>query len=260
MDTLQERNIDKHISVVIASCLINQGKFSCLINSINSIRTFSQNSEIIIGFDKTGPNDLQLKELSVYDNLSHFTHNRGLGYTFNHGNKLAKNDIILQTEDDWIIRNRYLTTPNEFKTLLFKATQVLNKHDNSCVRLDGGMFDEIGGSNGYPLGWNKHRLTETCKYYSYVLPTRTQMEENIWLHYAFCNHPHLKLKKITVNNPYPENVSPAIVENDYSVNWILNKYNVFYVPINEESIKIRGCTNADKNIFCHIGYEYSYRK
>lgn len=260
MSFLQEINVDKHITIIVSSCLSNQGKFSCLINSINNIRTFLQNSEIIIGFDKIGPNDLQMKELNAYYNLSYFTHNNGLGYTFNHGNRLAKNDIILQTEDDWVIQNRYLTTSNEFKTLLFKATQVLNKHNNSCVRLDGGMFDEIGGSSGYPLGWNEHTLTETCKYYSYILPSRKQMEENIWLHYAFSNHPHLKFKKITINNPYPENVSPAIVENDYSVKWILNKYDIFYVPINEESIKICGWTNPDKNIFIHIGDKYSYRK
>ena len=256
---INSSNIDENITVIIGSCLINCGKFDCLLASINNIRTFLPNSEIVIGFDKVGPNDLQMKDIDQYKQLSYFTHNKGLGHTFNHGNQTAKKNIILQTEDDWIIKNKYLSSASDFKKMIFNAFQVINKHNNSCVRLDGGMFDEIGGTDGYPLGWNKHILTENCNYYSYVLPSGKQMDDDFWLHYAFCNHPHLKLKKITINNPYPEQVSPAIVENNYAVEWILNKFDIFYVPINEESIKICGCTNPDKNIFIHIGNDYSYR-
>ncbi len=257
-NTVNSDNIDENITVVIASCLIHPEKFNCLLESIESIRVFLPKSEIIVGFDNTGPNDTHTNALNKYDKLFYFTHKRGLGHTFNYGNQIATNNIILQTEDDWIIQNKYMKVEEDFKTLIFQAFQVLMKDNKSCVRLDGGMFDEVGGSESYQLGWDGHVLNDK-HYYSFVLPSKKQMEENVWLHYAFCNHPHLKLKTTTTENPYPEYVSPGELENSYSVEWISKKFNIYYVPINEESIKIHGITNPDKNIFKHIGWKFSYR-
>lgn len=251
-------NIDNNVSVVIGSCLINQKKFDCLSKVLENLRYFLPNVEIIIGFDNVGPNDSQKEILDKYTNLIHFTHKKGLGFTFNEGARLSRNDIILQTEDDWIIKNKYLNTQEDVKKLVFNSCFVLTKYPNSCVRLDGGMFDEIGGSNGYPLGWKTHNET-SFNYYEFNLPSKEQMDSNPWLHYAFTNHPHLKFKKSTLDYPYPENVNPAILENEYSVSWILRLNPIYYVSINEESVKVCGPINPDKNIFKHIGYEFSYR-
>jgi hypothetical protein len=258
MDEFNIYNLDKYISIVISSCLINQGKFNCLTKVLKNFNYFLPNSNIIIGFDKVGPDDFQEKELSNFTNVSYFTHSKGLGFSFNEGAKLCKQNIILQTEDDWIIDNKYLTTKEDFMTLLLKCCQVLFKYNSSCVKLDGGMFDEIGGSNGYPLGWIRHCYNDII-YYEYNLPTKEEMKKNWWLHYAFSNHPHLKLKESVIEFPYPEEVDPGTLENDYFTDWISTLKPIFYVPINEESIKICGITNPDKNIFKHIGYEFSYR-
>lgn len=247
-----------NISIIIASCLINQGKFNCLIEVINNIKKFIKNNEIIIGFDKVGPNKKQIDILNKY-NVIYFIHNKGLGYTFNNGSNIASNNIVLQIEDDWIINNKYIKTFNDFDILLNKCIQILYKYKECCIRLDGGMFDEIGGNNSYPLGWKKHYYNN-FNYYEYNLPTKKEMDNNFWLHYAFSNHPHLKFKNITIKNPYPENVNPGDLENNYSIEWILKKFKIFYVPINEDSIKIHGWTNPDKNIFKHIGDKFSYRK
>jgi len=259
MDKITLNNVDCNISIIISSCLINQGKFSCVIDVLKNLKYFLPNSEIIIGFDKVGPDDFQKIELDNFTNVLYFTHSKGLGFSFNQGAKLSKQHIILQTEDDWIIDNKYLKTKEDFMKLLFNCCQVLFKYNSSCVKLDGGMFDEIGGSNGYPLGWIKNQYEDKFYYYEYNLPTKEEMDKNWWLHYAFSNHPHLKLKNSVIENPYPEDLDPGTLENNYSTNWILRLNPIFYVPINEESIKICGITNADKNIFKHIGYEYSYR-
>jgi hypothetical protein len=254
---INKSNIDKHITTVISSCLLIQEKFDCLIKVIDNINLFLPDTEIIVGFDKIGPNEKQIETLKKNRNLFFFVHQNGLGHSFNYAHQIAKNEIILQIEDDWIIDNKYLETSEDVKKLFFNSYLVLDKHKNCCVRLDGGMFDEIGGSDGYHLGWKRHEENDFT-YCSYNLPSKKQMNENHWLHYAFCNHPHLKFKEITLKMPYPEDINPAVLENDYSVKWILENYNIYYVLINEESIK-RGMYNSDKNIFKHIGYEFSYR-
>jgi len=165
-------NIDEYVSIIISSCLINQGKFDCLQKVISNLQFFLPKSEIIIGFDKVGPNNQQKELLDSYSNVQHFTHTKGLGFSFNEGNRISKNNIIIQTEDDWIIDNKYLTTENDFKILIFNCFLVLNYDNLSCIRLDGGMFDEIGGSNGYPLGWTKHNYKNKFNYYRYNLPTK----------------------------------------------------------------------------------------
>jgi hypothetical protein len=258
---MNKDNINDNVSVVISSCLVNSGKFNCLHNVIDNLRYFLPDIEIIIGFDKVGPNNDQKEILNSYTNLVYFTHAKGLGFSFNEGSRLSKHKIVLQIEDDWIISNRYLENSNDVKILLFNCYLVLNKYKNThaCVRLDGGMFDEIGGSDGYPLGSVKHQYNNKFIYYEYNLPTEQQMNDNWWLHYAFSNHPHLKFKNTTLSNPYPEDIDPGSLENTYSVEWILKNYPIFYIPINEESIKVCGITNPDKNIFKHIGYEFSYR-
>ena len=262
LDKLHDKSLNCYIdiSIVISSCLINQGKFDCLHRVIENLKYFLPNSDIVIGFDKVGPNELQKEVLNNYNNTSYFIHSKGLGYSFNQGNKLCKHDIILQTEDDWIIDNKYLITENDVKTLLFNCCLVLNKYKKSCVRLDGGMFDEIGGSDGYPLGWIKHKYENKFFYYEYNLPNEEQIYSNFWLKYAFSNHPHLKFKNMTLENPYPEDIDPGQTENNYAIEWILNSNPIFYVPINEISIQVAGWTNPDKNIFKHIGSHVSYRK
>lgn len=260
-DLITKDNIDSNISVVISSCLLIDGKFTCLLKVLDNITYFLPASEIIIGFDKKGPNEYQENILEKYNKLFYFTHNKGLGHTFNYGNQIANYEIILQIEDDWIIDNKYINESGEFTNLLYRGFLILNKYKTCCVRLDGGMFDEIGGSNGYPLGWKTYKYNDEFHYYEFNLPTERQMELNFWLHYAFCNHPHLKFKTITLSHNYPENVNPSILENSYSVKWILNEYNIFYVPINLESLKDGyGVNNPDKNIFKHIGEGYSYRR
>ena len=246
---LDFNNIDHNISIVISSCLLNQGKFNCLIEVINNLKYFLPNSEIIIGFDNIGPNDFQQKLLNEYTNIIYFIHTKGLGFSYNEGIRLSKQNIILQIEDDWIIDNKYLKTEKDVKILLLKCCKILSMNEISCVKLDGGMFDEIGGSDGYPLGWVRHQYKDEFIYYEYNLPTKEEMKNNWWLHYAFSNHPHLKLKNCVIKYPYPENIDPGTLENEYSTNWILLLNPIYYVPINEESIRICGITNPDKNIY-----------
>lgn len=251
--------MNKHISVIISSCLVNYNKIKCLFEVLRNINFYLPNSEIIIGFDKKGPNEQDIETINKFKNIYYFEHDKGLGYSFNKGNEIAKNEYILQTEDDWIIQNPLLKTYEDFKNLLSKCIKILEIDESSCVRLDGGMFDEIGGSMGYPLGYQKLNFNNDFFYYKYNLPTDEQMKENNWLKYAFCNHPHLKKREITIKLPYPENVDPGFLENNYSINWIEKLNNIYYVAVNEEIIFPLGIYNGKRNIFRHIGSDFSYR-
>jgi hypothetical protein len=251
-NTINSENIDSNISIIIASCMKIKGKKGCLFEVIKNLKCYLPNSEIIIGFDQEGLNIQDFTELPDTSNITFFNHNRGLGHSWNYGTQIAKNNIILQTEDDWIIHNLNIDKPDKLKDHLFQSLKILLKDINSCVRLDGGMFDEIGGNSEYPLGY-KEEILNGFKYYKYNLPNLKELEDNYWLKFAFCNHPHLKFKETTIKFPYIEKINPGELENNYSFNWVKQGLNIYYIKINENK------NNLDKNIFKHIGYEFSYR-
>ena len=252
-------NIDQNISVVISSCMVDINRKYCLFRTVKNILFYLPNSEIIICFDKKGLNIDEFIENKI-TNIKLINHDRGLGHSFNYGSQVSKNNIILQIEDDWIIQNKNILNKTDFKNLLFKCLLVLKEDKQSCVRLDGAMFDEIGGSNSYQNGYTA-LTNDKFNYYKYNLPTKQQMDNNFWLHYAFCNHPHLKLKENVIKNPYPELCNPGELENKYSTEWILKRNNVYFVPINDECIYPLGTMGSgNRNIFKHIGNDTSYRK
>lgn len=109
---------------------------------------------------------------------------------------------------------------------------------------------------GYPLGWKWHIHEKGFNYCEYNLPSKEDIQKTPWLCYAFCNHPHLKIKSVTNDFPYPENIEPYKVETQYSTEWVLKQKNVYHVPVFEELI---GLQDSYKSIFKHIGGKFSYR-
>ena len=234
-------NDGKNLSIIIASYLRFEERLDILKRTIKNLRKYFPLSEIIVLFDKLGIENVEGADICI-------THDNGLGYSWNYGVDIAKNNYILQTEDDWIFRD--LITKNITNDLLNKSFKLLNNDKVECVRMDGAMFSKIGGSMGYPLGHQK-KIYENLEYYIYNIPTEDDVKRNGWLKYYFCNHPHLKLKSKIKNFKYIENERPNKVETDACLKWRTNKYNCAYISLFE---------NKDKSYFKHIGGKFSYSK
>ena len=231
----------KNISIIIASYLRFSERLEILKRTIQNLRKYFPLSEIIVLFDKFGVENLDDVDKCII-------HNKGLGYSWNYGIKIAKNDYILQTEDDWVLKT-FITT-NITNDLINKSFKLLINDKVKCVRMDGAMFDIIGGSNGYPLGYEKKQY-EDIEYYIYNIPTDKDIEKNGWLKYYFCNHPHLKIREKLLDFKYLENDRPNKVETQACLNWRQNKYNCAYISL---------FNKKNKSYFKHIGGKFSYSK
>jgi len=196
-----------HISIVISSNLQNKEYLGVLTKTIQNLRNYLPNSEIIIGFNKEGIPSVDGADLV-------FTHNQGIGYSRNHGIEIAKNNLILQLEDNWIIDN---VNGPEFYKIISKAVTILSKDQKSIIRLDNGY-------KKYPLNYNTHNNFIT--YYSYNLPNQDDIDNHIHIYSVY---PHLKLKKFAQEFKYLENIGPLEVESKYSQEWCKSKYNIYVI-------------------------------
>jgi len=234
-------NNGNNLSIIISSYLKLKERFDILKRVIVNFRKYFPKAEIIVMFDKFGVEEMENVDKCII-------HNNGLGYSWNYGIKIAKNDYILQTEDDWIIKN--FININIINSLVNKSYILLKNDLVECVRLDAAMFSYIGGSDGYPLGYIEKKY-EDINYFIYNIPTDEDVKQNGWLKYYFCNHPHLKLKSKLTNFKYKENVRPNIVEYDICKQWRYNKLNCAYINL---------INNKDKKYVQHIGGKFSYSK
>jgi hypothetical protein len=236
-----EFNEGNNLSIIISSFLKVNERLDILKRVIINLRNYFPKSEIIVLFDKFGVNSLEGVDKCI-------THNKGLGYTFNYGCDIASNEFILQTEDDWIIKP-YITK-EQVNYLLESSYNLLKNNKMECIRIDAAMFSEIGKSIGYPLGYQEYIFND-IKYYIYNLPSDKDMENNKWLKYYFCNHPHFKLKKIMNKFKYIEDVPPNKVEHNACILWRQLNYNCGYIHID----KI-----FKDSLVRHIGGKFSFSK
>lgn len=234
----------KNFSIIIASYLGKKfegdvQRLDVLIVTVKNLRFYFPEAEIIVMFDKVGVEKIEGADICV-------THQNGLGYSWNKGMELAKNEYILQTEDDWIIQKK--NRPGNLKedTLLIqnyinKCFNFIDKNKFSCIRLDKGVFTSLPGD---PLTYNKLEN----KFYKYNIPSEDLVKKNPWAKYYFCNHPHIKHKNINKIITYKENCPPYEVEEDICCNWRKLELDVFYIPMIKDG----------DELFGHIGGSTSY--
>ena len=234
----------KNFSIIIASYL--GGKFEgdierldVLTVTVKNLRFYFPEAEIIVMFDKVGVEKVEGADICI-------THQNGLGYSWNKGMELAKNEYILQTEDDWIIQKRNRPgTLNEdtlfIQDYIDKCFDFIDQNKNSCIRLDKGVFTNLPKN---PLTYEK--IDDNI--YKYNIPSEDLVKKNPWSMYYFCNHPQIKHKDINKIINYKENCSPYEVEINICHSWRKLKLDVFYISMIDKG----------DELFTHIGGTTSY--
>jgi len=212
-----------NISIAIASCLNNPERKEYLLRTIESLKTFLGDVEILVAFDKYG---IDIKDIKCY------THNRGLGHSFNWGIMNASNPYILQMEDDWIINEQI--NKEEIIYDLNKQIEVINKN-GGIFKLD---FPPLVKENKWDSGY------KDLKELDYVFfELKKSSSEIKWFldynSYFYSNHPHLKKKSIVESvGLFSENVPPPEVEIYMCKKYHESKERIFFIK---------------KDIFIHIG-------
>lgn len=193
------------ISVCIASCLIHYEREVYLDKCVTSIRKEFPDAEILIAFDKVGKGVPGCKS---------YVHQKGLGHSWNWGMQEAKNDIILQTEDDWVTEADFLG--HGYGELAAKAgrAQFMSTQDPLLItRLDNVTNADM--VKWYYPGWK-----EIGKYNDYQPRTMVEMNKcrieevtNGFNQYFYCNRPQFKNRKVhEAIGWYPEDVTVPNVE------------------------------------------------
>lgn len=219
---MDEINIENTISIVMSSCLNKEIRKEYLTRSIKSIReNLGNDIEILIGFDKFG---------DTIDGCKCYTHEKGLGHSFNWGISNAKNDFVLQTEDDWIIGVDKDIFVNDLKNKI----KILNEF--------GGFFkftnldDKEYRAGKKQLEYNKYEFLEWNKTNRFMFGTNNM--------YRYSNQPHIKKRNFhdDIKHYYVENKPPNVVELDMCYKFQISNNRVFSYP---------------SSIFLHIGDESS---
>lgn len=207
-----------NVSIVICSCLNKPARVEYLDKCVENInQVFGPDMDILIAFDKYG------KEI---DGARCYTHDHGMGHGWNWGIKNAKNDLILQIEDDWIVEiggnnEKEIPTLERFYYHLGNRIKVVNQF--------GGIFkftfinDEYYPSGKTPQEYEGYNFLEYNRPQSYV--------NNTWDMYYYANQPHLKKKKLHDKvGYYLEDAPPEKVEIDMCKKYYDSGERVFACP------------------------------
>jgi hypothetical protein len=221
MEEIKFTNIK--FTTIIVSCLIKHQRFEYLKETILGIKKMFGEScdEIIVLFDKIGID----KMVGVNKCI---THNCGLGYSFNEGIRQAKNELILQIEDDWIPNPIF----KSFEQGIHNMAYNILKSKKGIVRLypDPIHSKPDPNINGWILGvkiWNN-----PCFHLELVKPKKEELNKHWLFSYYYTNAPQFKLKSFVDDiGYYKENCSPPEVESDISKKFMFSEidYKVFFI-------------------------------
>ena len=207
------------ISICIASCLNYPERNKYLEKVIKSCKTCfsSYELEFLIGFDKYG---------TEIDGTKCYTHNKGLGHSWNWCIQNASYDLILQIEDDWKVEIGNgnignIDSKEDFMNHVNNRIDIINEY--------GGIYkftniDDKFWSNGKTeREFNGYKFKELNKPDKY--------KPNTWDMYLYSNQPHLKNKNLHDKVGYfKENVCPAKVEIDMCEQFFKSNERVFLSP------------------------------
>jgi glycosyltransferase involved in cell wall biosynthesis len=213
-------------SIIYCSCLIKKHREEYLRKSIKSIRNVFPDKEILIAFDKEG---------TEIDGTICYTHNKGMGHSFNWGIKESSNDFILQLEDDWDLLYDPKNNPDDksFIDQFCHHLNVIEKHGGiyRLVNMDNGWW-ESGSIELFEYGMHFKELNRPL--------TGTDPDRSLQ-GYFYANHPHFKKKDFHDKiGYYLEESPPDRVEIDMCKKYLNSEERVFFSPF---------------NTFYHIGYE-----
>ena len=188
------------ISIAIASCLNKPERKEYLLRQIDKINEVfdGKDVEILIGFDKYG---------EEIDGAKCYTHERGLGHSWNWCIQNASFDNVLQVEDDWVIElnQERLGSKEIFLEYLQNRIKVIDKF--------GGIFRFTNTDDKF---WSPGKTKHVLDGYNFVEANRPSVYKmNTWDMFLYTNQPHLKKKSLHDKvGYYKENVPVHEVEID----------------------------------------------
>ncbi len=207
-----------NVSIVICSCLNKPERLEYLNECISNIKKLlGENVDILIGFDKHG---------TEIEGAKCYTHNKGMGHGFNWGIQNAKNEYILQIEDDWIIEigggnERFLPNLDALHYHISNRIKILEKYDGIFKFTHLG--DDHYKSGKVELNFEDYKFLEWNKPEEYKI--------NTWDIFRYSNQPHLKRKNLHEEiGWYKEEVPPHEVEEDMCRKLQLSDKRVFSCP------------------------------
>lgn len=209
---------DIKFTTIIASCLAKHARFEYLKKTINGVKSFFGDAcdEIIVLFDKIGIDKMMDVDICV-------THNNGLGYSFNEGIRLAKNEMVLQLEDDWIPNQLLKETEKGIHNI---AYDILKKKKGVLRLYCDPLHNKIVGSHlGAKICIDPHYHLEIIK------ADKNVMYDRFKYGYYYSNAPQFKLKSfVTDIGLYPESASPPIVETTIGKKFLASdEYKIFFI-------------------------------
>lgn len=203
-------------SIVICSCLNNLERKNYLLKVYSSLRKVFPDVEVLIAFDKTG---------DEIEGAKCYTHNHGMGHSFNWGIENASNEFIFQMEDDWnIIYDKNNINEETFRDKVFKRIEVIKEY--------GGIFRF---TNLNPLWWNGTFKEMNQNDYKFLEANRCEKKDYYsgYNRYLYCNHPQLKHKDFHKKiGYYTEDCPPATVEIDMCEKFYNSTEPMFLEPFN----------------------------
>lgn len=209
------------ISIVISSCLNKEERKEYLLKVVCGLRIVFRDSEIIVCFDKYGESKIDGADVC-------YTHNNGLGHSWNWGIKNSSNDFVLQMEDDWILKEKYFGI---FTDIVNNGIEVIKRF--------GGIFRlENMEKDWWTPGNTKKNIGNNC-FFELNKPKKVNWG-NDYLMYYYANHPQLKSKNIHKDKIglFLENSPPHEVESDMCKKFFDSGEKVFFIK---------------ENTFFHIG-------
>lgn len=192
-----------NITIAIASCLIKPEREQYLHKAIKTIRAEFPDAEFLIAFDKKGTDIPGCKT---------YTHDKGLGHSWNWCLQNASNTLVLQTEDDWSTEAAYLgVAPGELRAKAVVAQHMIDQDALVITRLDNVANPDM--IKWYYPGWV---VRETNLVGRDILELNKCLPHDIgrgFNQYFYCNRPQFKHKDFhkTVGW-YPEGVTVPTVE------------------------------------------------
>jgi hypothetical protein len=215
--------MQENLSVVIASCLVKKIRENYLERTIACLRHELPGAEILVAFDKVGKDHL--------DGCQCYTHNCGLGGSFNWGLTHATHDIVLQMEDDWLLETGIAPQ-------LYTWIRLVRQHS--------GIFSLMARD---PAIWRPGTIQQAYEDRPYLILNKPRVPDHWpvptewnWNIYFYSNHPHLKQRRLHLDpdllGPYIENQPPDRVEINMCHRYLNSIQPVFTVS---------------KNVVRHIG-------
>ncbi len=217
-----------NVSIIICSCLNKPERKDYLLLCYSKLRSIFKENEIIICFDKMG---------TEIEGAKCYTHNKGMGHSFNWGIQNAKSDYILQIEDDWVLNKEDIKNSKIFKDVSDNGIIDFFKRSNEIIKKYDGMFrmEPLLIEDWWKWGWGK--INENDDFLSLNRPN--EYKYNCLSMYYYTNRPHLKRRNLHEEiGWYKENVPPPEVEEDMTLTYWKSGKKVFF---------------PDFRIFSHVG-------